>query len=260
MQNHTNYIIKVRLAPGDITNPPVERTLSCPADAPFYMLHMALQTAFGWATTHSFDFAIVDPDYAPPDYTDIMDIIRDRMAVDQPGGRPASSPREYLIRVVDPVQSQFSGIDRMHEGSRKHPNTVEKPSEKFLLHQLLDDPKYQGHPAAEDVGSHRGWEELKAAYRAVNPTSEQKDKREWFERMAANADLLGLAGDRVNFWDREQVNKDLETMIERFQKMGEQSQSIQDKISAAQAQRGIKPENVFRMDGGAFGRGPMAGR
>ncbi|KAK3682931.1 hypothetical protein B0T22DRAFT_386637, partial [Podospora appendiculata] len=170
-------------------------------------------------------------------------------------------------------------------------------SEKFLLHQLLDDPKYQGikklvytydfgdnweyymtvigraaptpdfvclsgsgHPVAEDASSHRGWEEVKAAYRAAKPTSEQQERREWFESMVANADPLGLAGDRVNFWDPKQVNKDLVTMVERFEKMADESQRVQDQISAAQAQRRIKPENVFRMDGGAFGRGPMQGR
>ncbi|KAL2193294.1 mynd domain-containing protein, partial [Corynascus similis CBS 632.67] len=69
-----NYIIKFQLCPEDIADPPVERTLSCPADAPFYLLHLALQTAFGWATTHSFDFAIRDLDYRPP--TDIADFLR----------------------------------------------------------------------------------------------------------------------------------------------------------------------------------------
>ncbi|KAH6982378.1 mynd domain-containing protein, partial [Ilyonectria destructans] len=74
-----NYIVKFHLAPGQITNPPVTRTLSCPAHAVFYVLHLALQTAFGWATTHSFDFAVVDPDYREPD--DIMEIINRRKAM-----------------------------------------------------------------------------------------------------------------------------------------------------------------------------------
>src|SRR5689334_1351398 len=56
-----NYIIEFHLAPAQITNPPVTRTLSCPAHVVFYVLHLALQTAFGWATTHSFDFAVMDP-------------------------------------------------------------------------------------------------------------------------------------------------------------------------------------------------------
>jgi hypothetical protein len=125
----------------------VVRTLSCPADAVFYHLHLVLQVAFGWATTHSFDFAVLHPDYTPP--TNIMDAIRLRMAVDQNGGQnDASAPREYLFRVVDPVERTiFSGIDRMHEGSRRHPNTPEKMADKYKLFQLFDDQKYQGEVA-----------------------------------------------------------------------------------------------------------------
>jgi len=109
------------------------------------MLHMALQTAFGWATTHSFDFAVVDPAYREDD--DIMGFINRRMAAG-PTGRglpPASMPREYVLRVVDPVeQTMFSGIDRMHEGMRRHPNTTEKKADKFKLFEMFDDAQFRG--------------------------------------------------------------------------------------------------------------------
>ncbi|KAH8743583.1 mynd domain-containing protein, partial [Diaporthe sp. PMI_573] len=74
-----NYIIKFYLCPGHITNPEVVRTLSCPADAVFYHLHMVLQVAFGWGTTHSFDFAVKDPSYTAPD--SIMEYMTQRMAL-----------------------------------------------------------------------------------------------------------------------------------------------------------------------------------
>jgi hypothetical protein len=150
-----NYIIKFRLAPDHISDPPVERTLSCPANAPFYALHLALQTAFGWATTHSFDFAVKDPVYTPP--TDVLEYMQQIRQFQEhnsgPGGpgtgsggmHPASGPREYLLRVTDPVpQSRFSGIDRAHEGQRRHPSTVEKKSDKWSLWQLLEKEQYQG--------------------------------------------------------------------------------------------------------------------
>ncbi|KAI8956761.1 MM3350-like domain-containing protein [Daldinia sp. FL1419] len=60
---HQNYIVKFQLAPADITDPPVFRTISCPAETVFYHLHIALQRAFGWAATHSFDFAVPNPNY-----------------------------------------------------------------------------------------------------------------------------------------------------------------------------------------------------
>lgn len=73
-----------------------------------------------------------------------------------------------------------------------------------------------GHYVAEDAGSWRGWEEVKAAYRASSLTQEQREKRKWFETQASTCNRRSLAGDRVNFSDREKVNRDLLTMFERF--------------------------------------------
>lgn len=56
-----NYILKIDLDPENITNPYVSRTLSCPASVTFEALHSALQVAFGWSTTHTYDFKIKDP-------------------------------------------------------------------------------------------------------------------------------------------------------------------------------------------------------
>ncbi|KAM4063184.1 plasmid pRiA4b ORF-3-like protein [Hirsutella rhossiliensis] len=267
-----NYIIKFHLAPERITNPPVTRTLSCPAHTVFYVLHLALQTAFGWATTHSFDFAVVDPDYREPD--DIMEVITRRNAMGPTGDQlpPASAPRQYLFRVVDPAkQTMFSGIDRMHEPMRRHPNTPERKADKYKLFELFDDVRFQsrqivytydfgdnwehhltilgradptpdvicldgsGHYVAEDSGGARGWEDVKAAYRNQSPTKEQRERRQWFERQASNPDPRGLAGDRVNAWDRANINRDLrmDKMFERFRMMGDASAAYQDGASAA---------------------------
>ncbi|KAF2405647.1 hypothetical protein EJ06DRAFT_468213 [Trichodelitschia bisporula] len=139
----------------------------------------------------------------------------------------------------------------MHEGGRKHPHTVEKKADTFPLYQLFDDAKYRGkqlaytydfgdnwehvmtvegradstktfscllgtgQPVAEDVGSTRGWEKLKEAYRAATPSAEQREKRSWFERDASNADPRGLAGGRVDEWDRDAVNRKLSKMNRR---------------------------------------------
>ncbi|KAF5120876.1 hypothetical protein E5D57_013212 [Metarhizium anisopliae] len=252
-----NYIIKFHLAPEDISEPPVTRTLSCPAHAAFYMLHMALQTAFGWATTHSFDFAVKDPEFRP--YDSLAEYINLRMSISTTNERlPASASREFLFRVVDPAKhTAFSGVDRMHEGIRRHPNTPEVKADNYKLFQLFDDTQFQnleivytydfgdkwehsltiigredatrnfvcldgsGHYVAEDVGGVRGWESLKEAYRVASPTREQKERRAWFEGQASNFDPRGLAGDRVNTWDREMINRALEsgTMFERFEMM-----------------------------------------
>lgn len=66
-----------------------------------------------------------------------------------------------------------------------------------------------GHPVAEDAGGVRGWMEIKAAFRASQPTEEQREKREWFMNRASNGTLEGLAGDRIHAWDMDEVNKHL---------------------------------------------------
>lgn len=140
-----NYIIKFHLAPKDITNPPVTRTLSCPALAGFYALHLALQTAFGWATTHSFDFAVMDPDFREP--TDLMELLNRHLAIRRTTDRrfPESASRGYLFRIVDPVEHTLmpGAIDHMHEHCRRHPRTPEKKANKYRLFQLFDDAQFE---------------------------------------------------------------------------------------------------------------------
>lgn len=91
-----------------------------------------------------------------------------------------------------------------------------------------------GHYVAEDVGGVRGWQSLKEAYRVASPTREQKERRAWFEGQASNFDPRGLAGDRVNSWDREMINRALEsgTMFERFEMMGKASSALQAAMQA----------------------------
>ncbi|KAK7741904.1 hypothetical protein SLS62_010881 [Diatrype stigma] len=81
-----------------------------------------------------------------------------------------------------------------------------------------------GHYVAEDAGGTKGWEELKAAYRAARPDEHQRERREWFEKTASNRDPAGLGGNRAAEWDREQVNRDLSTFLERFQRMADENE------------------------------------
>ncbi|RYP79594.1 hypothetical protein DL769_002904 [Monosporascus sp. CRB-8-3] len=202
-------------------------TLSCPADAPFFALHTALQIAFGWAHTHSFGFAAMTMNKNPGE----------AMANDE------GMSREYMLWLVDPAEGGYAGIGHMYEGRRRHPRTVERKSEKWPSWKLFDNAEYQdrlhvrfrrqlgarphhrgphrrlclseaGHPVAEDVGSVRGWDELKAAYRALRPNRKQREKREWFEKSASDGDPAGLAGGRINVWGKEQVNRRLKGLLE----------------------------------------------
>lgn len=66
-----------------------------------------------------------------------------------------------------------------------------------------------GHYVAEDVGSKSGWNRLKEAYAAANPTKEQRENMEWFETQCSNNDPKGLREDRINFVDIDAINKAL---------------------------------------------------
>ena len=69
-----------------------------------------------------------------------------------------------------------------------------------------------GHAVAEDVGATPGWEELKEAYRAKKPTKEQKERRRWYENDCSNGDWQGLGGNRLNIWNKDDINKYLATL------------------------------------------------
>jgi hypothetical protein len=251
--------LEVKLAPGCIVDPPVTRTLSCPAAASFLDLHKALQVAFGWASTHTFDFKIKDLNAKPPPKLNLMDHIAKMAAQDRANfealksGRPApeqdKGPRQNFLRIIQwsvPPMGLQGGVDMMHNDSRVHPETPEVGAANVKLGKILEQHKGapiqyeydfgdswehevtvvgratatevflctggEGHGVAEDVGSYRGWQNLKKAYRTQRPTKEQKDKMRWFETQASNADPQGLANGRDRFFDRDAVNFKLARM------------------------------------------------
>lgn len=167
------------------------------------------------------------------------------------------TPREYLLRLTNPVQGS---IDQMHERQRRHPRMVKKDSSKTKLWQVFDDARWQGegknllyvydfgdnwehsitveggtdlkdnkfvclsgegHPVAGDVSSYQGWEKLKEGYRVERPNKEQKEKMEWYEKVAINGDQRGLGEGRVDEWDVDKVDRDLENLAERFEGMAD---------------------------------------
>jgi len=143
-----NYLLHFHLCPDDIDDPPVTRTLNCPAKATFQELHVALQIAFNWASTHAYDFAVQDPSYEPDESGGLLGHIKrivncdERM--DRGQGPDPNLPREFLIRVSIPAydDSMWFQVDRMHERWRQHPRTEEKDARKTKLFQVLDNDRY----------------------------------------------------------------------------------------------------------------------
>ena len=250
-----NYLLRVHLCPDDITDPQTFRTLSCPADATFADLHEALQIAFGWSSTHTYDFKIKDPVAEAAHAAEEANITQDQSiqrlleSLTTTGAPEGGVPN--LLRIVedDPHgpggMIGGKGIDFMHNGQRQHVRTPEKKSSKVKLRDVLDKPEYrdkpmeyeydfgdcwehaislegrgegtaffacvdgEGHYVAEDVGSWRGWNELKMAYRAQRPNAKQREKMRWFEQMASNRDVQGLGNGRERVWAKDLINRRL---------------------------------------------------
>ncbi|KAK4211173.1 MM3350-like domain-containing protein [Rhypophila decipiens] len=238
-----NYVLKFDLHPGKITNPPVSRTLSCPArpEFSFYDLHITLQTAFGWKQMTTFDFAVIDPDFVQKEH-DLASMIQFTRRLTM--GDHSGAPREYLLRLTDPMTkikggAGFHHVDEAVRRLREHPGTEEKMAHMMPLYKFFEDKRWEGkqlvyvydfgnywehfmtlykcvdgtgHYVAEDVGSWKGWEELKKAYRTTKPTKVQEERKTWFETRAANRDPKGLYGQRVHLFDKALCTKQLTDM------------------------------------------------
>ena len=246
-----NYILKFHLCPDTITDPPIWRTLSCPADASFHALHQALQVAFGYASAHTYDFRVKDMEAERLEEEQdsemgMMNYIMKRSAAVGDITEMYFGTRS-LLRIVDPNTSSY--IDRMHMGDRRHKDTPEKMANRLKLHQVLDDQSYhnaplqyeydfgdcwehqltdvsradkatdffqctdgEGHGVAEDVGSTEGWKNLKRAYKSQRPDKKQKEKMDWFETVAYNKDRQGLGNGRDKVWPKAEINSRLAKM------------------------------------------------
>jgi hypothetical protein len=116
-------------------------------------LHEALQVAFGWAGTHTYDFKIKDPNAEPAPELDAMAFIQRRMmentAKINGGAVPDSGPRQNFLRIIEDekVGGGFFGgigIDRMHNIDRVHSQTPERKSDKIRLSKVFEDKEYKG--------------------------------------------------------------------------------------------------------------------
>lgn len=66
-----------------------------------------------------------------------------------------------------------------------------------------------GKEVPEDMGGAKGWENLKEAYRATDPTQAQKQLMHWYEDHADNGDRDGLRYGRQYKWAKGAVNRAL---------------------------------------------------
>lgn len=222
-----------------------------PSDCSFRKLHRALQIAFNWATTHSYEFHVHDPSFDPnaeEAQNSMAEIQRMIMGRALPN---SNAPREYLLRVNDDQEwsrTNRQPVDCMHQSMWAHPKTPLKGASKTRLYEVLEKPEYkgkkmtylydygdcwehdievlgtapvagkircidgEGHYVAEDAGCFKGWNKVLEAYRTASPDKEQKQNRLWFEKQASNRDPAGLSGDKAKRWDKDAINMKLSVL------------------------------------------------
>lgn len=238
-----SYLLKITLCPGHINDPEITRTLNCPSSATFAQLHLAIQIAFRWASTHSYDFQARDPD-TKDDQVDGETAMARYIAIALGNKAVDRGPPKSFVRFTEPGadMSPGFGVDMMHAHQRQHPKTPETEANKVKLGQQFERKELkganrvyeydfgdcwnhgieiigrgrpndgweclvgEGHECVEDVGGAEGWQELKKAYKTKTPTEEEEEKMHWFETHASNADDKGLKHGREYVWDRDAVN------------------------------------------------------
>ncbi|MCJ1314016.1 hypothetical protein MMC25_007696 [Agyrium rufum] len=226
-----NYLLRVHLAEGYIVDPPVYRIISCPAEATFAHLNQALHVAFGWASCHAYDFKIYE----------VLKKKIDRPAGVERLGEKGEDEEWFAVRDGRMLMRITMALGFFADTLKDGDKFQEKESKATKLWEVLETEEFregrfeyeydfgdgwthditledlrplggfvcedgEGHGVAEDAGSFQGWNDLKEAYRAKRPNQEQRERREWFEQMTANADPKGLKNGGEFRWDNKGIN------------------------------------------------------
>ena len=207
--------------------PKISRVLTCPPGRSFATLHRALQAAFGWTNSHTYDFSardasigtrtrryklfvsLINPEIEPESY--YMSEFDD----DQPlHDHNYPTLRANQLRFGD-VFGHFALRDAAWSYRYDYGDNWEhkievlgwgEPVEKFVCTEAV------GHGACEDCGGAGGWEFMKESFRAENPDEEHRERINWYLTCAANGDPEGLEG-REKVVDLEELNRELAEIV-----------------------------------------------
>ncbi|KAK6086582.1 ser thr protein phosphatase family protein [Seiridium cupressi] len=160
-----NYILRIHLCPTEITNPPIWRTLSCPATASFVALHNAIQAAFGWVDNHCYDFVVKDPnaDHSLP--TDLAAVVSSLGRISHDPSQDYGERLNHL-RIVPWKPNERQGPkgwmfpDAASNSRRVHSRTPELSARKTKLSKVFENANWKGCPFQYlyDFGDH--WDHM----------------------------------------------------------------------------------------------------
>ncbi|MCJ1351368.1 MAG: hypothetical protein MMC33_001352 [Icmadophila ericetorum] len=109
-----NYVVRVQLAPGKIVQPPIYRTISCPAKATFQDLHSAIQVAFGWYDDYLYSFKIHDP------------ASEVNLSAPEVGGSANDNDSETTTELGDQLSTPTSPVTKLNDRNENIDGGIEK--------------------------------------------------------------------------------------------------------------------------------------
>ncbi|KAI5476397.1 hypothetical protein MNV49_007775 [Pseudohyphozyma bogoriensis] len=184
-------------------DPVIVRTFTVPEDWDFGALHMALQHAYGWQTSHMHEFRFEEfpPEEGDPDYgeKDPSRFFFPKRLMSIAGREPYDFEDEDEGRFV---QEDDVKLRDVFEEDGKYAKTVRKNGKvqglvyeydmgDSWIHMCLfkgSQParsawpvfsEAKGHGPIDDCGGIEGWDGVKEAFEAKRPNVEQRELKQW---------------------------------------------------------------------------------
>lgn len=194
------YTLKVGLLGSD--NPVITRTFTIPASWTFHKLHAAIQYTFGWQDCHLHSFTFERADGRGPALFRIESADSEEFDDFDVGGG-TTNVTDTKIRLSDVWEERgkyrqnashngrLGTCSYLYDFGDNWEHQVDFVSRTTLDSKELKVIEVQGAGPMEDSGGIYGWEEVKKAFAATNPSTAQIDRRHW----ATESSSLGSAYD-----------------------------------------------------------------
>lgn len=211
----SNYLLLISLKG---TDPEINRLISIPSSLSFHDLHNVIQTSFGWADCHLYQFVVTEPSNGPVDRLQwrqrYLRLERDPELDEFNLDDSQTSSSFCLFEVFESEKYKGKAVEYEYDFGDGWNHSIEliglRPGDTERKVMCFAG---QGHSPAEDSGGVFGWQEIVDAYNAKKPNDEQKDLKSWYENRCTNCDPKGLSGVGGAWeWDREKVNRDLQRL------------------------------------------------